>query len=556
MIHPDLWVMIPARGGSRGVPRKNVRMLAGRPLIHHAIAIALKGCQPDRVVVITDDDEIAILAEREGVRVVREPRTTGQATLDDVAQRVSAEIADWGGAADDIFLTLQPTCPFLSPRRLDAAMQAFAEGARSVLTVVDDRHLSWKLENGRPVPAYAARVNRQQLDPAFRETGGIIGCRLGALSEHGTRIVEPIRLIEVEPAEALDIDTFTDWAVAEYLASRKSVVIRADAGAALGMGHAYRALALAQELSGHDVTIVCDRAMPLGCELISRHPFALVEVEGETGFLDWLEGRDLDLVILDQLDTTAVYVRAVRRHAAKVVSFEDLGSGSLEADLVVSDLYENIALSDERQLSGIANALLAPSFETDGAPADFRNEVRDVLVVFGGSDPSHLTERALKGLATASFGGHVTVVLGPGVKRDVDLANYGLSGEVLRDVRHMPGVIRRADLAISSAGRTVTELVSLGVPVLCLCQNEKELSHTHASARYGVINLGLGRLVDVATLAAHLDLLFQGPDLRLKLRERALHETRDRSNAAVMRRIVTALGWDGSEGATASRPRS
>jgi len=107
----------------------------------------------------------------------------------------------------------------------------------------------------------------------------------------------------------------------------------------------------------------------------------------------------------------------------------------------------------------------------------------------------------------------------------------------------MPGVMRTADVALSSGGRTVTELISLGVPVVCLCQNEKELTHTHASARFGVVNLGLGELVDTATIAAHLDKLLSSPKLRMTLRKRALAETRGRTNRAVIERILGILNW-------------
>ncbi len=546
MRNPDLWVMIPARGDSQGVPRKNVRLLGGRPLITHTITTALEVCPPDRVVVITDDDEIATVAVRESVKVVREPRTTGRATLDEVARKVAVQIQEWGGSRHDVFLTLQPTCPFLQSLRLTEAMAAFEAGAGSVLTVVDDRHLTWRIEGREPVPAYQARVNRQQLAPAFRETGGIIGCRLGDLLDQNTRIISRVHLIEVSKTEAVDIDDFSDWAVAEHLASRRKIVIRADAGPELGMGHVYRGLALAQELAAHAITMVCDPAMPLGRDLLSQYPFPIVDVDGEAGFIEWLGRHQPDLVILDQLDTSAEYVRAVKKCGAKVVSFEDMGLGSLEADLVVSDLYKNLALDDERQLTGVNNALLAPNFETDREPAPFRDTVEDILVMFGGSDPSHLTERTLEALSAAQFDGAVTVVVGPGVKREIRLEPYRLRGDVLQNVRHMPGVMRRMDLAISSAGRTVTELVSLGLPVLCLCQNDKELTHTHAAAQFGVVNLGLGRLVTAETLTAHIDWLVANPKLRRTLRERALHETADRSNAAVISRMMQRLGWAGA----------
>ncbi len=541
----NLWIMIPARGGSQAVPRKNVRLLAGTPLIAYAIRTAMRVCPPGRIIVITDDDEIDAVSTGEGVRVIREEQTTGRATLDEVAMKVLAALDREGIARDDdIFLTIQPTCPFVESKRIQQAMAAFEAGAGSVITVTDDRHLGWRLDqNERPVPDYKARVNRQQLEPRFRESGAIIGCQLADLRTHRTRIVEPIRLMPLDKEEALDIDDFSDWAIAEYVASRRTIVIRADASEALGMGHIYRALAIAQELARHKVKIATDGAKPLGRVLLSQYPFELVEVDGNEGFIEFLRQTPSNLIILDQLDTSLDYMRKVRATADRVVTFEDMGPGATEADLLVSDLYKNLEVPEERQLSGIGNAILAPNFETDVRPAPFRTRAEHILVVFGGTDPARLTEKALEALAGVRFAGTVSVVLGPGIKRRLKLDDFGLSGELHSNVKYMPGIMRKADIAISSAGRTVTELLSFGLPVVCLCQNEKELTHTHASARFGVINLGLGELVDTGTLAAHISRLTQSSELREILRARALHETAGRANAKVIRQIIGRIGW-------------
>jgi spore coat polysaccharide biosynthesis predicted glycosyltransferase SpsG len=411
---------------------------------------------------------------------------------------------------------------------------------------VDDRHLGWRIgSDGLPEPDYKARVNRQQLPPQFRETGAVIGCRISRFLETGTRINKPVRLVEVTNAEALDIDNFSDWAVAEHLASRLRVVIRADGGPALGLGHIYRSLALAQELARHDLLIVTDRSQPLGATVLAEYPFAHEPVDGAPGFMELLRGLRPDLVVLDQLDTSREYVDAVREHARRIVTFEDLGPGAEAADLLVSDLYENLSVPAERQMQGLANAILAPHFETLAAPRPFRERVERVLVVFGGTDPSRLSERALEALALARFDGEVDLVLGPGLSRPVTLAAYGLKGRVMRNVRYMPELMRCADLALSSAGRTVTELLVCGVPVLCMCQNEKELTHTHAAARFGVVNLGLGELIDPQTVAAHVRRLVQSTELRRVLHARARKELCDRSNSAIIRAMLERLGLGG-----------
>jgi spore coat polysaccharide biosynthesis predicted glycosyltransferase SpsG/CMP-N-acetylneuraminic acid synthetase len=536
--------MIPARGGSRGLPRKNVRLLAGLPLIVHVIRAALEVCDPRRVVVITDDDEIDAVATAEGVTVTREPTTTGNATLDDVARKVAQVIEDMGARDDDIFLTVQPTCPFLRGQRILDAVTAFEAGAASVISVVDDRHLGWRVsDGGTPRPDYQARVNRQKLPPQFRETGAVIGCRLGDLKKHGTRIIQPIHLIEVDKKEALDIDDFSDWAVAQYRVSRRSILIRADANEKLGMGHVFRALAVAQELAHHDLTIACDAAGPLAASMLSNYPFDVVEVSGDAGFVALVQARRPDLVVLDQLDTERAYVQSIKAAAGKVVTFEDQGEGAQEADLLISDLYGNLNVPDARQLSGIANAILAPNFETSIRPVDFREKVENILLLFGGTDPSGLTEKTLSALAKARYDGECSVVIGPGFKRPLKLEDYNLRGTLHSNVKFMPGVMRSADMAISSAGRTITELTSLGIPVLCLCQNAKELTHTHAAARFGVIGLGMGSLVDEETIAAHIDLMVESQELRAVLRNRALHETGGRRNSKIMERILGRIGW-------------
>ena len=161
--------MIPARGGSVGVPRKNVRQLDGKPLISWSIESCLEATPANRIIVITDDEEIANIAHSFNVVVLREEKTTGKATLDDVAAKVVQHITSLGATADDVLATVQPTSPFIQSKRIGEAAERLRSGAGSVLTVVDDRHLTWTIENDKPIREYAARVNRQMLPPRYRD---------------------------------------------------------------------------------------------------------------------------------------------------------------------------------------------------------------------------------------------------------------------------------------------------------------------------------------------------------------------------------------------------
>lgn len=536
------WIVIPARGGSTGVPRKNVRLLGGVPLIARTIKTALSGTLAGRVVVITDDDEIAEISERFGAVVTREEKTTGKATLDEVMVRTIPFLRSLGAQDNDVLLTMQPTCPFIKPERVKEAMGKFAEGAGSVLTVVDDRHLEWVFDaEGKPSPAYTARVNRQLLPPKFRESGAIIGARIGDIVRTGTRIVAPINLVEVPDGESLDIDTFSDWAIAEHIVSRKRILLRTDAAKELGMGHVYRTLALAYALARHDITIVLSEDKPLGAEFFKDYPFKIDTVKSDLEFLSYARKAKAELVVLDRLDNLAEFVTLLGGFC-KVVTFEDLGDGAEAADLLIADLYENPRVPAERQLTGVENAILAPTFETIDRQIQFHEKVQEVLVLFGGTDPSNLAETALRALEHIKFEGRVTIVRGLGADL-IDPKAYDLRLKVLSNIKNMPAVMEHADIALSSAGRTITELSSLGIPTICMAQNSKELTHTHTTPANGVIMLGLGKLVSVETLGAHLTELMENTELREKLHLRALEATKGRSNANIVRRIMKQIGF-------------
>ena len=542
------WFLVPARGGSRGVPRKNVLRLGNKPLIAHVLDTLSAAWPRERVIVMTDDDEVASIAGRAGVRIFREERTTGKATLDHVALEACRRLTEEGASAEDILVTVQPTSPFTSGESIAKCIARFEDGFGTVLTVTDDRHLRWTRDaDGRPVPAYEARVNRQEQKPVFRETGGVIAARIGEILRTGTRIQQGrVAIVEVDEREAIDIDTYADFVVAEHFASRRRAIIRADGSREMGLGHVARALALAAQLLEFQLTIVTrdDGGHALGHGFLAQHAYPLRAVGSEAAFLALVEEVKPDVVFLDVLNTDPGMMAALRKSAKKIVTFEDLGEGAKAADLVVNDLYVT-ADPSVRALCGVENALLSTVFDHVAPNRTVRDTVERLLVVFGGTDPANLTEKALGAIGAMRFGGEVTVVLGPGRRdRPVALESYDLKGQVLNGITDMAQVMSRADLAISSAGRTVTELMCLGVPTLVLCQNSRELLHTHASMPFGVMNMGLGALVSEDSLARTLEYLIKDREIRARMNALMLRATANRDNRSIVRRILNHLGMD------------
>ncbi len=411
-----LWILIPARGGSKGIPYKNVRPLDGKPLILHVLESCLQIAHPSHIVVSTDDEITAsIVGER--CRLHKRPSDLcrDEVTLDAVAVDVARWLLGEGATGSDVLLTVQPTSPFLPPSAIEEALAVLSGGAGCVVSVRDDTHLRWQVDAaGTPHPLFQERVNRQWLPRSLVETGGLIGARIEDIVRTGTRIHEPIKLIELDPRAGVDIDTPSDWATAEFYADRRRIVLRADGGVNLGLGHLYRVLAMSAYLGQHDCVVMtrCDGHFASGAQFLEASMPNVLRLRNEAEFFERLAGFSPDIVMLDVLDTTEDYILGVRRHAGFVVAFEDLGPGAIHSDLVINDLYFD-PYPQDNHWCGVEYSIVAPQFEALGPAPEPRVEVREVLVTFGGADPSGLTEKALSALAGKGHDFRVTVVLGP-----------------------------------------------------------------------------------------------------------------------------------------------
>ena len=539
----NVLAVIPARGGSKGIPRKNLRILAGKPLIWYIINAAKKARSVDRVVVTTEDEEIALVAQRFGAEVVqRPPELAGDAVpLDPVVDHAVRTVEE-SGFQPDIVLTLQPTSPLLKPQSIDRAVEILASGeAETVISVIDRTHLYWTVdEEGRYRPLYKERLNRQYLPPLFQETGGIIGSVRRVVTPK-SRIGEKLTLIELSRDEAVDIDSDLDWWVVEKLLQRRRIVFRVDGYREIGLGHVYRTLTLAHRILDHEILFLMDSRYPLGIRLVRDRNYRVVEFSGDP--VRALEELKPDLVINDILDTEEDYIRALKARGFFVVNFEDLGPGALLADVVINALYSD-PLPKPRHYYGPEYVCLREEFYS-AQPRPLRRTVNRVLVTFGGTDPANLTAKALRALDRVEGDFSVTCVLGLGYSHTAGLEKLlptlKRKVTVRRNIRSMSEEIRRADLAVTSAGRTVYEMAALGTPTVVMAQNEREMRHLFANAEHGVANLGLGTRVSEEELVAKLRELVNDFEVRAEMRERMLAVDLRSSVENVLRVIFEAF---------------
>ena len=492
-------IVIPARGGSKGVPRKNLKLLAGRPLIHHCLSSACS-VNDATVVISTEDEEIMAVAGEICENIIKRPASLSgdEVALDEVVVHAVNAAEDSFGVRYGKILTIQPTSPFITPESILEAIGAL-DGADSVISVTDDRHLRWKESDGRPVPMFGERVNRQWLEPCWVESGGIIACRR-ELIDTGSRIGDNVYLLKLDAAEGHDIDTPMDWSVAESIAMTPSFAFRVLGNSELGLGHAYRALTIADRLPSKPIFIVDSDSMPAARLIGDRH-YEVVMCDGMEDILACLKEREVDIVVNDVLDTTKEEVEMIINDERLVVNFEDLGEGSKLADLTINALYEQ-EVPEPNQRYGWPWVCLRDEFV---GVTDRRAEVDQVLITFGGTDPRDLSSESLRALSEMAQGAmgskienlHVKMVLGPGNPRfsDVSRLSEEVSGsfasiEVMQSVSRISDLMRAADFAITSNGRTVFELAACNTPTITISQNEREDLHTFSSACRGAMNLG------------------------------------------------------------------
>jgi CMP-N-acetylneuraminic acid synthetase len=220
--------IVPARGGSKGVPDKNLRPLAGRSLLEYAAAAARESQAFDRVILSTDSEAIADAGRRAGLEVpfLRPAALAADDTpMLPVLQHALDAVEAHGWRAEYVVL-LQPTSPLRRPSHIRDAMALLKDtGADSVVTVVPlPQHLSpdyvMRIEGGVLLPFLpdGLRITRRQdARPAYSRDGTVYAFRRATLERYGNIYGKRCCPLVLDSAESLSIDSVADWAAAERI---------------------------------------------------------------------------------------------------------------------------------------------------------------------------------------------------------------------------------------------------------------------------------------------------------------------------------------------------
>jgi len=214
--------IIPARGGSKGIKRKNIYPLASKPLIGYTIDAALSSGVLEEVLVSTDDTEIGEVARRLGVEVLERPPELA----DDVTPTVEVALHAFRETGHEgPLMILQPTSPLRTAEDIRGAVKTFERNpwADSLVSITDFPHTPFwamKIENRRLKPLFGSKyfkMRRQDLEKAYIPNGAIFIGKKETLEEKGTFYTDNTVAYYMPPERSIDIDTHIDVKIAETI---------------------------------------------------------------------------------------------------------------------------------------------------------------------------------------------------------------------------------------------------------------------------------------------------------------------------------------------------
>lgn len=222
--------IIPARGGSKGIPKKNIIPLAGKPMISYSIETALKSKYIDKLFVSSDDNEILQIARENGAETIKRPEELAQDNTPDlpVFQHAIKYLIEKQNYKPDIIINLRPTCPLRNVNDIDNSVKKMLDtDCDAVRTITESRnHPYWmgKLDGDRLLP-FMENINvekyyqRQLLPPAYIINGGVDVMKVEVILNQNRLYGNDIRAVFMPSERSVDIDDKFDLMFAEYILS-------------------------------------------------------------------------------------------------------------------------------------------------------------------------------------------------------------------------------------------------------------------------------------------------------------------------------------------------
>jgi|TARA_Y100000294_G_scaffold68314_1_gene64699 spore coat polysaccharide biosynthesis predicted glycosyltransferase SpsG len=485
----SLTVIIPALKKGVAFQDDLVKKLLGVSLIQRAINKALElGANKKQIHLLTDSEEIRLIAQRNRVGVLWNTKLTHEQLTD------SKEVTNYlkqAVAKSEFTLLLSPYAPLLSKELLEKAQQKLISSGKELLKPVQLIKKQVYDENKKLYSTYTSLFSaKSEIHSVESKAFVLLYSKLLLQPELDRPKILPYPISH----DLLEIESYQDWWVCEKLLTRKRIIFRVIGNEQVGMGHIYRTLSLAHEISDHEILFVSDQQNTVAVNQLAGYDYWLGIYDQKYIVENIIELKP-DLVINDILSSTHKDVIPLQEKGIKVINFEDLGEGAKLANLTINEMYDEPLFEGRNILWGYHYFFMRDEFN-HATPQKFMEKVDTILLTFGGTDQHNLAKIVYQEIKyiCSERGIHIHIVAGVGYK-NYQLLKKEINNEENVTLTRKTGVIssimEKSQLAIVSNGRTVYELAHMNIPAIVISQHKREETHKFANKNNGFIHFCL-----------------------------------------------------------------
>jgi spore coat polysaccharide biosynthesis predicted glycosyltransferase SpsG/CMP-N-acetylneuraminic acid synthetase len=471
-------IVIPAIKKNAVIPDQLIKKLDGTTLIQRAIDTALELVDSvDQVLIITDSDEIGLIAQRNGIAFKKDKELS--LNSENIVAEVINKTKDF---PQENVLLYRANTPLIESSDLQSAYLKFLELNDSMLVSV-------KKEDRRIFSINNEQLVKTKIDNFCEEIGAFYIFNKSVIKGDFKQVP-----FFVSSIKSIEIRNYQNWWICEKMLQRKKIVFHVFGSIEIGMGHIYHSLSLAHNIIDHEVIFVCDEKHELAVKKMASTDYKVIVSNSiERAIFD----INPDMVINDVLNTSDTFILKLKEKGISVINFEDLGSGSKCADIVINELYEEPQYEGNNYYWGHKYLTLRDEFD-DIKPNIFRDNVEEVLVIFGGTDQNNLTLKTVKSIINICQIENIKINIICGIgylfldELKLYLSECKYKGIVLHyAISSVSEIMEKSQLAISSNGRTIYELAEMNIPSIIISHHEREATHDFAKLERGFINFGI-----------------------------------------------------------------
>jgi len=483
----DLIVLIPAIKKSVAFEDDLIRKLNGVSLIQRTIS---KACSlvsnTKKVFVITDSEEIKLVAGRNQTNCFFDNKLIWKQTS--IQGRLLEYIKN-NARNHKLILIISPYAPLLRKKTLTDAITKFSGSDEDLLKPITFKKFGATSLNEKSPLSFLFKIRKKN----FSLTSESFSLIRSKLIFQNREYKPKISNFEIN-YNLSEINSYEDWWICEKLLQRKKILIRVVGDKKLGLGHVFRCLSIAHEITDHSIEFITTKNNQLAIQKLAKSGYSCIVSTAKAIERDILNYNP-DLVLNDILNTSEPYVVKLKKNKIKIVNFEDLGLGAKFSTLTINELYDKPLIRSGNILWGNKYFFLRDEFN-DARKNRWNNAVKSLLLTFGGTDQNNYSQIIYSEIKEFCKENNIflNIVTGPGYKhfdKLNELVSQDDNAMLTRSTGIISSIMETCQLAIISNGRTVYELAHMNIPAIVISHHIRETTHKFSCAENGFVSVGI-----------------------------------------------------------------